>query len=375
MKTNNNISVLIPDGESHLLIYVVNCLAQIKGLKIFVMSNKNSNPMRLSRYIYNFSFFEKTNEIDWIYNINKELIRYDIDVVMPIFEDGIRTIIKHENLVNNKSKLGLLPSFSVFNIAINKGCLAEHLKTNNLPHPKGVVILPGATTSEKEIKLPALIKPMEGFGGGMGIKVFNSKKQIDHFFDENKFNYPYLVQDYIEGYDIDCSVLCKNGEVLAYTIQKGNLLGKNEFSPQVGLEFLHNEELYKVVEKLMKSLNWSGIAHIDMRYDKHDEKFKVIEINTRYWVSLDASLISGVNFPHLYCLASLNQNFIKPDYKNIEYLNLKGLIKKIKIKKTTLFNFKFIIANTPLKFAIKDPLPMIYKFIWRTKNVILAKFS
>ena len=68
------ISILIPDGESHILLYVVNCLSNIKGLQIYVMSNIKNNPMRYSRYIKGFSFYKKTDSnIDWINNINKEI--------------------------------------------------------------------------------------------------------------------------------------------------------------------------------------------------------------------------------------------------------------------------------------------------------------
>lgn len=203
---------------------------------------------------------------------------------------------------------------------------------------------------------------MEGFGGGYGIRVFNTKQDIYNHFDKNKFTYTNLVQEYIEGYDIDCSVLCKEGNILAFTIQKGNMIGKSEFVPQIGLDFLYEPELYRVVERLMKSLNWSGVAHIDMRYDKNDKQFKVIEINPRFWMSLNASLLAGVNFPYLYCLASMNEKFERPEYEFMKYVNLKGLVKMIRLKKSVLLKPGFIFNNTPLKLVLKDPLPTMYKF-------------
>ena len=72
----------------------------------------------------------------------------------------------------------------------------------------------------------------------------------------------------------------------------------------------------------------------------YKKEFKVIEINTRFWVSLDASLIAGVNFPYLYCLSSMESLFQKPQYNFVEYLNLKGLIKRI--KQDMKFVFKII---------------------------------
>jgi D-aspartate ligase len=375
MSLKNYISVLIPDGESHILIYVVNCLAQIKTVKIFVMSNKKNNPMRYSRHVHKFSYYKKTNsDLDWINNINTETRKYNIDVIMPIFEDGIRTIIKHKQLLSFSNKLGVLPSLDNFSTAINKGLLVKHLERNKIPYPKSILKKSGESCDTNLVEFPVIVKPLEGFGGGKGIYVFNNEKDLKNHFATNKTDCAYILQEYINGYDIDCSVLCKDGSIEAFTIQKGTMFGKSEFAPQIGLQFLCEQELYKVVEKLMKSLDWSGVAHIDLRFAENDKQFKVIEVNTRFWVSLEASLIAGVNFPYLYCLISLNKNFQKPNYKYVNYLSLKGLIKTIKKDKRFILDTGFIIKNTGLKFALKDPLPMIYKFVSRTKNILISRF-
>ena len=371
------ISILIPDGESHILLYVVNCLSNIKGLQIYVMSNIKNNPMRYSRYIKGFSFYKKTDSnIDWINNINKEIEKHNIEVVMPIFEIGIKTLTEYRLKILHKDKLGLLPSFANFNTAKNKGLLAEHLKTNNIPGPKSIIVVSNSELDKvNSLNFPVIIKPLEGFGGGKGIEVFDTVKDFKHHFTSHNFNYINIVQEYIKGYDIDCSVLCKDGDILAFTIQKGNMIGKSQFTPQIGLSFLYEQELYNIVEKLMKSLDWSGVAHIDMRYDQNTKEFKVIEINTRFWVSLDASLIAGVNFPYLYCLSSMESLFQKPQYNFVEYLNLKGLIKRIKQDMKFVFKINFILNNTPLIFALKDPAPMTYKFITRTKNILMSRLN
>ena len=62
----------------------------------------------------------------------------------------------------------------------------------------------------------------------------------------------------------------------------------------MGVEFLYEDKLLKSVMILIKPLNWSGITHIDMRYDEKTNNFKVIEINPRFWSSIEASLFAGV---------------------------------------------------------------------------------
>ena len=80
----------------------------------------------------------------------------------------------------------------------------------------------------------------------------------------------------------------------------------------------------EITKKLMKSLNWSGVANIDWRYDENNKVFKIIEINTRFWLSTDASSIAGVNFPYLYCLSSLGNEIKLQKTESISYLSLEG---------------------------------------------------
>ena len=62
------------------------------------------------------------------------------------------------------------------------------------------------------------------------------------FFSKNKFDYGYLIEEYITGYDVGCNVLCDKGVILAHTIQKGNLFEQAPFSPQIGLDFFATNE-------------------------------------------------------------------------------------------------------------------------------------
>lgn len=295
---------------------------------------------------------------------------------MPIFEDGIRTLIKHKNSLTEPEKLVHLPSLNFYDTAINKWLLSEHLSKNNILGPKSVLIenKNQINATSIHIRFPVIAKPVDGFGGGQGVQVFETINAFQEYYTANKINYNYILQEYIKGDDMGCNVLCKDGEILVFTMQRGNLWSNNPYVPQIGHEFLYDKNLYTSIKTLMKSLNWSGVACVDIRYDTNTKQFYIIEINTRYWRSLIGSLSSGVNFPYLQLLSSLNLPFENPQYNHIKYLNLKGLINTIKKNPLFLFQLKFIWNNTPLKFAIIDPLPMIYKFISRQRNLIKRWF-
>ncbi|XMO86128.1 ATP-grasp domain-containing protein [Algibacter sp. AS12] len=369
---SETISILIPDGEAPVLMIVLNCLSEIQGIKIHVMSDDPDIPMKHSKKVTKFYYRQKTESAtDYINNINDITKNQDIDLVMPIFEDSIGLITKYIDLITTPHKLALLPSHSNFKKAINKGTLTSFLKTIGLPYPKSQVITEGLTPDLNKVTYPVLIKPIESPGGGLGIKVFREEFEFLDFINSNDSKNNYLVQDYIEGYDIDCSVLCKKGEVLAYTIQKPNMFGGSKFAPQISFKFVKEDAIIDQVKTLMKALDWSGVAHLDMRFDENSKNYKVVEINPRFWGSLEASLFAGVNFPYLYYLSSLDKSFETPDYKLIDFMLLKGLVKSIKKNKSQLLKLKFIFNNTPIKYMLSDPKPTIY----RSSRFILRKLN
>ncbi|MEM0931009.1 MAG: ATP-grasp domain-containing protein [Bacteroidota bacterium] len=372
MMPKSSFSILIPDGENLLLMHVVNCLASCSGASIHVICSERKKPMRFSRLIQSFSFYPPTDRPeDWISTINKEVEKNEIDFIMPIGESGIQKIITYQHLIlDARNKLVLLPSLQEFDTALDKGLLSQHLLSYGLPGPLSVVV---STTSDLEkvdqLTFPVISKPAIGFGGGEHIHVFKDRTACKTFFSQNGILCKQIIQEYIEGFDIDCSILSKEGVILASTIQKGNSWAKNKFQPANGLKFLDEPRLYKVVKVLVESLNWSGIAHIDLRYDTKDGQFKVIEINPRYWLSVEASLIAGVNFPQLHCLASKGELFKKPGYTHVDFLSLEGLKQKVREQKHILFRWKFIVNHTPIQFVLKDPMPILYRSIsMRLKN-------
>lgn len=366
-----SISVLIVEGDSNMLAFIVNCLSQVRKIKIYIISyNKNSNVRHYSR-VANFSYYSKVNtEIDWILNINKELQKHKIDIVLPIDDYGIRAAIKYRKNIFDPKKVVALSSLESFNIAFNKTLLAQHLIKNNITCPNTFFYSKEKLLENAINEYPVLLKPSDGFSGGKGIIKFNNFEEVKNYLFENQFNHDFVIQEFIEGYDLGCNVLATNGEINAFTIQKGYLWSDLPFSPQIGLVFLYEQEIYDLISKLIKSLNWSGVANIDLRYDKNDRQFKIIEMNPRFWETTEASEIAGVNFPYLQILKSLNVDFEIPIYNHLKYLNLLGLKKTIKENKLFAFRFKFILKNTPIKYYIKDPKPLLFIFLDKVKSIL-----
>ncbi|NNF20030.1 MAG: ATP-grasp domain-containing protein, partial [Flavobacteriaceae bacterium] len=300
----SSISVLIPDGESFYLRTVLHCLSRIKGVRIYVLSAKRYTPMRFSRYIYKYEYHEYSeNTTAWIALINQRMQEHNIDVLMPIYEAGIRKLIENRQQLRFREKTLISASTTEFDIANDKSKLAKHLQQHQLPVPRSYLLQGKNNNSLQEVHLnyPLLAKPFLVSGGGEGIVAVNNKDELLEKLESGAVQTPVLLQEQLDGHDLGCNVICKEGEILAYTIQKGFLYNNTPFSPQIGLSMVQEESVIQSVRKLMKSLKWTGVANVDLFYDKNSREYKVLEINPRYWNTLLGSLVAGVNFPLVYC--------------------------------------------------------------------------
>lgn len=362
--------ILIPDGSYRLLMQVVYCFSKHKSFEVHVLSDEKYAPMRYSRLVENYKVIDYTSVSDWLKIIDNYVSKYKIDLILPICEESTKKLIVHREQLASKELLVPLSSFENFKKATNKVDLAMHLGMSGISHPKTKIVKPNSINEDKfQLDYPVIAKPSESMDG-FGIKYLSNETQLQEFY--RCLSRPYVLQEYIDGYDIDCSVLCKDGNVIAYTIQRGILFESRKFSPAIGLEFLQQKEILEIVKKMMASLEWNGVAHIDLRYDNNAKNFKVIEINGRFWGSVDASMATGLNFPHLYCMLARQKEIQQIEYAHIKFYNLKGLVALIKKNPLVLLKWSFINKHTALPFAIKDPIPLLVKFIQRTR-VLMKK--
>ncbi|MFO7823092.1 MAG: ATP-grasp domain-containing protein [Cyclobacterium sp.] len=363
------INVLIPDTESGHTMAVVRCLKGFTEIKLHGCSFDPKSPFRYSLYKESFTTLTDKGKESYIKDLLALVESKNIDVILPIDEDSYRFFASHKKVFQANTKLATLSTEGALAIATNKYKLAKFCELHGVPAPKTEYLndlMELNQVNQQSFRYPVIVKPETGWGGKNVHKLFKKEEveAIKPLSDPKQGTY--IVQEFIEGYDIDMSFLAKNGEILAHTIQKGFLKRSNRFAAAAGVQFLKNEAVYNGVEKLVNKLNFSGIAHVDLRYDQKEGDFKIIEINARYWGSLIASHLSGVNFPFLHILAALDEDLPPVTFQPIRYMDFVSVIKMRKkifsVKKSADFNWK----DTDLKFILSDPLAEIYN-AWKRR--------
>lgn len=370
--------ILIIDDNSPFILPLVRCFAKQKRtiIHILVINNDKYCSCKFSKYISSVNQYSKFTNSDFLGLIQKHVFKTNANVLIPVREWITDLVIQNKLEIKKLVNIQLTPKLETLDLVRNKSKLNEWLQLNHFPNPQTQLLDSSAKKSilSKKHNYPFLLKPCYGIGG-KGIVCINNLSELQSALKNNKILVEkYIMQDYIQGYDIDISAFCINGIIEAYTIQKGIIARTLSYAK--GIEFIKNQDFLSEAKKIFKKLKYSGIAHLDFRYDQHDKTYKLIDFNARYWSTLLASSSVGVNFPVLVVLNSLNLECTKYDYRTGRYYlgstAIKNNLKKI-FKKQRLIKFR----DTQLKYVIMDPVPEAINFFinifYRLKKVFFNK--
>ena len=295
------LSVLIPDADVRLPVAC--CLAVSPQVVVHGLAINPGSSLKHSKFFASFEEYEGKFDINgWLQRIGEIIAERQIDVVLPIAEFAVKMLGEYRHALSWSAKLPPLPSPHTLDLVTNKATFADFLDSSAIPHPPTVVVSTRTSARDRlsALRFPVLAKPSCS-SGGIGIRRFEDLDSIIGFLAEQPNGERWVIQTFIEGHDLAVNVLCRDGRVVAATVQNVIKTSSEPFHPAIGIEFGDHPAAMKIAEALINKLGWSGVANIDMRVDARRKIPMVLEINGRYWLSLLGSLNAGVNFPLLAC--------------------------------------------------------------------------
>ncbi len=167
-------------------------------------------------------------------------------------------------------------------------------------------------------------------------------------------SYPFMLQQCVSGHGEGLFALYNHGEPVAFFAHRR----LREKPPAGGVSVLSesiavDQDILTYARKLLDKVAWHGVAMVEFKVDDNDGTSYLMEVNTRFWGSLQLAINAGVDFPWLlYQLAC----GLTPDPVN-EY--------KIGIRSRWLLgdldNLYLILRDR--HYSIKDKLIAIRQFM------------
>lgn len=298
------------------------------------------------------------------------------DIILPVSINMILPVVQNRALFEQGGIRVPYPSLDQIKTANNKTKLLELAKNIGIAiptayHIKDISELPRLFA---KAMFPLVIKLSDDEGLYLSPEkryaIVHDRASLEHaYLKMHRLKEFPLVQEYIPGDGFGFSALLdKSSQALAYFCHKRLRQYPAVGGPSTLCQGINSQALIDQGLKLLKALNWTGIAMVEFKKDARDNQYKLMEINPRFWGSLPLALHSGVNFPYLLCRMASNEN-IAPVLKyqagqktRFLFLDISSAISALTGQKRIPWEFLSDLLDFGIKdgiFSCADPRPAL----------------
>jgi predicted ATP-grasp superfamily ATP-dependent carboligase len=113
-----------------------------------------------------------------------------------------------------------------------------------------------------------------------------------------------VIQQYVSGGGFGFFAFYRGGECQAYFAHRRLREYPVTGGASTAAESFFDETLVASGKKILDALRWEGVAMVEFKQDEATGTYYLMEINAKFWGSLDLALVSGVDFPRMMIDAS-----------------------------------------------------------------------
>jgi len=265
-------------------------------------------------YYIGHRFSDKNYKIDFtdLEKVSKVIEAEKIDVLIP--GCGEKALL-NTVILGKKYKIGNFDSLEAVNIIHDKWKFKEFCQKRGINVPKGVKITSCENTVLENISLPCIVKPLN-LSGGRGVCVVKSKDElksaVKHALEVSENN-EILIEEFIEGELLACSVFVRNGRIGYSFVGKDDVYLNKYLVSSAYLIEIKDEVLGKLkqnVEKIIADLSLKdGPFHL--QFILKDDIPYIIDVTRRIPGDLYPYLIefsTGIRYSEAVVKAYIGDN-------------------------------------------------------------------
>ncbi|PIX21146.1 MAG: hypothetical protein COZ69_16295 [Deltaproteobacteria bacterium CG_4_8_14_3_um_filter_45_9] len=307
-------SVLVTDGHFRKTLAVVRSLGR-RGIHVTVGERTFLNTSFFSKYCAKRLVYPSLRRFpnQFVEFLLKEVKKNPYDCLFPMEEETLLLLAKYHSEISQYTYL-LSPDLKKIEFVRDKRNLMEFAGTHGIPTPKTFYHPPSSTLWSNEtnstgralpldsIPIPAVIKPRIS-SGSFGIVYVKKKEDLIPSYQSVHERYPFpIIQEWIPdgGGTYGLSALFDEASnIKAAFVHKKLRMYPVQGGPSTLREGVEHSQMMELGLSLLRSLNWVGVGMVEFKVDPRDGIPKLMEVNPRFWGSLQLAIISGVDFPYL----------------------------------------------------------------------------
>jgi predicted ATP-grasp superfamily ATP-dependent carboligase len=310
------------------------------------------------------------------------------DVLLPFTHASVLPISYHKDVLSRHVHVPF-PDYLILRQAHDKLTTATIARSLDIPipvtfHPKNVDELEAL---REHLPFPCLVKARQGCGVGDTIRFAKNFEELKSGYEAinsqpslppvNNYSRP-IIQEYVPGQIHDAVFLYANGQCKAALTQERVITYPVEGGPGAINRTTHDPILRKLGQRLLDRLSWHGPAQVEFRLDPRDNKYKLLEINPKFWGTLPLAIAAGINFPEMACrLAYHGDVETQFDYRvGVYYRGLFPTELQTLVQdpgRLGEFLRYFLRPNTHYGLDLRDPFPDLFRLALSMRRILFDR--
>ncbi len=315
--------VLVTDGNERAALAVTRALGR-EQVEVIVGAEAPRSLAGSSRYcrqsiIYPSPYQEPERFVTRLLEVARE---HQVDALFPVSDIAMHVLGPEKSRFEPQIHIPT-PSAEAFQEISNKYRLMRQAVEEGVPIPDTIFVQDGRLEGviERITEFPVVVKPgcslvKEGSRWTKtSVCYAKSREELERLYrDKPYLRQPSLIQRRVIG----------EGQGLFVLMQEGRPLGMfahrrvRERPPSGGVSVLREsialpKDMVEATLKLLQRVKWHGVAMVEFKVDAASKIPLLMEINGRFWGSLQLAIDAGVNFPFLLLNMAMGKSEAVPE--------------------------------------------------------------
>lgn len=298
--------ILVTDGDYKHTLGIVRSLGR-QGHHVSVLARGPRELATRSRFCSSVEFAPNLTMENYREIILQILTRSRYDLLMPVGYASTLALARNKDEITSLTRMEMAEA-SQIEFAADKRRIQEFALKIELHAPATIYpeSFEEAQDWSNKLDYPLVLKPVnESYP--KSIRLVRHRREFARSFESlcrpgrsNSKELP-MIQSFIEGYGCGFFALYQNGVCKRVFMHRRI----REHPPGGGgsccAESIYDPVLKEAGMRLLDSMKWHGVAMVEFRYDIRHHEYKLLEVNPKFWGSLDLALAAGADFPRYLC--------------------------------------------------------------------------
>ncbi|HEY8549113.1 MAG TPA: ATP-grasp domain-containing protein [Vicinamibacterales bacterium] len=299
--------VLVTDGSARPALAITRSLGR-RGHSVLVAEKYSPCLAQTSRYCSARLVHPDPgrDEVAVVDVLAEEARARAVDVIVPVTDIMVGLVTRHRDRFEPACRVPFADAALIAR-ANDKVELLRIAGAIGVPMPRSVVLEQRESPVPPDLPFPVVVKPhrsrvrtAEGWLS-CGVGHAHDRAALDaDLARRHPSEFPLIIQERITGHGLGIFTCYHDGAPLAWFSHRR----VREKPPWGGVSVLCESvpvppRARDYAERLLGHLGWTGIAMVEFKHDPRDDEPKLMEINPRFWGSLQLAIDAGVDFPAL----------------------------------------------------------------------------